>query len=71
MMARKFRGHPARFAAWLKERPNILVLDVDAAAMVAEPGPIVAEINRFPGGGLDVDAMARTVDPDLHRDRAG
>jgi hypothetical protein len=57
MMARKFHGHPAGFAAWLKERPSIRVLDVDDDAMVAEPGPIVAEIDRFPGGGLDVDAI--------------
>jgi hypothetical protein len=71
MMASKFRGHPARFAAWLKERPNIRVLDVDIDPMVAEPGPMVAEIDRLPGGGLDVDAMARTIDPDLDRDRAG
>jgi hypothetical protein len=69
-MARMFRSHLARFATWVKERPNFRVLDVDYNAMVAEPQPIVAEIDRFLGGGLDVDAMVGIVDPGLYRNRA-
>jgi Sulfotransferase family len=69
-MSRMFRSHLERFTAWVKERPNFRVLDVDYNAMVAEPEPIVAEINRFLGGGLEIDAMARTVEPGLYRNRA-
>jgi hypothetical protein len=46
------------------------LLNVDYNAMVAEPGPIVAEIDLFLGGGLDIDAMASTVDASLYRNRA-
>jgi hypothetical protein len=69
-MARMFRSHLARFTAWAKERSNFLVLDVDYNAMVEEPEPIVAEIDRFLWGGLEIEAMARTVHPALYRNRA-
>jgi hypothetical protein len=69
-MSRMFRNHLARFTAWVKDRPNFRVLDVDYNAMVAEPDPMIAEINRFLGGGLEIGAMAGTVDPALYRNRA-
>ena len=55
-MATLFRNHLVKFAAWVKERPNIQVLDVNYNEMVADPSPIVAEIDRFLGGGLDTEA---------------
>jgi hypothetical protein len=69
-MARLFDNHLVKFSAWVKERPNIRVLDVDYNKMVANPAPIAVEIGRFLGGGLDTAAMAATVDPSLYRNRA-
>jgi Sulfotransferase family len=69
-MAVLFANHLVKFAAWAKERPNIRVLDVNYNELVADPAPIVAGINSFLGGGLDTDAMARAVEPDLYRNRA-
>ena len=69
-MAALFRNHLVKFAAWAKERPNIQVLDVNYNDMVADPVPIVAEIDRFLGGGLDTEQMARAVEPSLYRNRA-
>ena len=46
------------------------MLKVDYNAMVAEPEPIVAEIDLFLGGGLDIEAMANTFDASLYRNRA-
>jgi hypothetical protein len=46
------------------------LLNVDYNALVAEPEPIVAEIDVFLGGGLDIDAMANTVEASLYRNRA-
>jgi hypothetical protein len=69
-MARLFENHLVRFTAWVKDRPNIRVLDVDYNKMVADPDPVAAEINQFLGGGLDTAAMAATVDPSLYRNRA-
>jgi hypothetical protein len=69
-MGRLFDNHLVKFSAWVKERPNIRVLDVDYNKMVAEPAPIAVDIDRFLGGGLDTAAMAATVDPSLYRNRA-
>jgi hypothetical protein len=69
-MATLFRNHLVKFTAWVKERPNIRVLDVNYNEMVADPAPIVAQINRFLGGGLDAQAMAGAVEPGLYRNRA-
>ncbi len=70
LIAGLFRRHLEKFATWVKERPNFRVLDVNYNEMVRDPGPIVAEINHFLGGGLDAEAMAGTVDPKLYRNRS-
>lgn len=69
-MARLFRNHLVKFAAWARERPNIRVLDVNYNDMVAEPGPVVGAIDQFLGGGLDPEKMVHAVDPSLYRNRA-
>ena len=70
-MSRMFRSHLAAFTAWVKEQSNFRALDVDFNAMVAEPDPIVAEIDRFLGGSLDIEAMVRIPSqPGLYRNRA-
>ncbi len=69
-LAVMFQNHIVKFATWVKDRPNLRVLDVDYNALVTNPEPIVAEINRFLGGHLDVAAMAGTVEPSLYRNRA-
>jgi hypothetical protein len=69
-IAELFRRHLAKFVGWVKDRPNFRVLNVDYNAMVRDPEPVVAEIIPFLGGGLDADAMIRTVDPSLYRNRS-
>jgi hypothetical protein len=69
-MAELFRRHLAKFANWVKDRPNFRVLNVNYNAMVLDPEPVVAEIIPFLGGGLDAEAMVRTVDPSLYRNRS-
>jgi hypothetical protein len=69
-LARTFRIDLAKFASWVRDQPNFRLLNVDYKELVAEPEPIVAEIDHFLGGGLDIDAMASTVDASLYRNRA-
>lgn len=69
-MARIFDGHLERLGTWLAGRPDISVLEVDYNDMMA--GRVedhVELINDFVGGGLDTEAMARVVEPDLYRQR--
>ena len=65
-----FRDQLAKFDAWVKGRPNFRVLDVSHRDLVTDAPPILAEVDRVLGGGLDLDAMARVVEPTLYRNRA-
>ena len=69
-MAALFRDQLARFDAWAVSRPNFTLLDVSYNGMVTDPAPLAREVDRFLGGGLDVDAMTRVVDPSLYRNRS-
>jgi len=55
----------------IADRPGWRVLAIDHGAVVRSPAPIAAAIDAFVGGGLDRAAMARAVDPSLHRQRSG
>ncbi len=61
--------HLAKVAAWLAGQPQVATLDVDYNALVADPQPWAEAVNRFLGGGLDVDRMVAAVRPDLYRNR--
>ena len=51
--------------AALAARPDVALLRVDSAALVQDPVPGCAQIDAFLGGGLDLDAMVRAVEPGL------
>lgn len=57
----------ADLEAWLGAQPAFAFLAADYNALVRDPGPVVAAVNRFLGGGLDEPAMAARVDPGLYR----
>lgn len=69
-MAALFEKHLADVQAWLKEQPNIEVLYVHYADVLADPLPYIARINEFCGGSLQTEEMVRVVDPELYRNRA-
>ncbi len=54
---------------WARAQPRFDVLCVEHAALLTDPKAGAARVERFLGGGLDVDAMAQVVDPALHRVR--
>jgi hypothetical protein len=68
-MAARLEKHVARVQAWLATRPNMSVINVDYNLMIADPEAQIAAVDRFLGGGLDAEAMARTVNPQLYRNR--
>jgi hypothetical protein len=69
-MAALFERHLQRVESWISEQPNIEVLYVDHGRVLADPVGQAERIGRFLGGGLDLDAMTRVVDPSLYRQRA-
>jgi hypothetical protein len=64
-----FEAQLARLEAWLAARAELAWLALDHAALLAEPEAVAGRVSAFLGGGLDVAAMARCVDPALYRQR--
>ncbi|MEN8159155.1 MAG: hypothetical protein ABFS41_03675, partial [Myxococcota bacterium] len=52
-------------ATALDARADVALLEVDVARLVRKPARVCAEIDAFLGGGMDQEAMARTVVPGL------
>ena len=68
-MAALFSKHLRQVRAWMNSQPNLLYLDLDYNAMVADPEPFVRQINQFLGGDLDEEKMLAVVDSSLYRQR--
>ncbi len=65
-----YTHHLAAARRWAESQPNVHLLEVDHADVVADPAPEARAIAAFVGGDLDAEAMAAAVDPSLHRERA-
>ena len=70
VMAPAFEGHLRKLDAWLKTRPDIQMLRMPYRRVLDDPSASAAEIQRFLGLNLNVEAMARQVDPSLYRNRS-
>jgi hypothetical protein len=68
-MASLFASQLHKVRSWLGQQANFRVLQVSYNELLRDPGPAIAEINRFLGGGLDVAAMAGVINPARYRNR--
>ena len=55
----------------LKRRPEFETIELHYSAVQARPLEEARRLAAFLGGGLDAEAMAAAVDPQLYRNRAG
>lgn len=62
-------NHLARTKTMLSHRAHFEVHHVRYAEIIEEPRDHARRVSRFLGGGLDVDAMAGVVNPELYRNR--
>ena len=69
-MAELFEAELDKCDKWLKGQPDFSVLYISYREMIQHPSDVCRRVNDFLGGGLDVEAMAATVDPSLYRNRA-
>jgi len=69
MMA-ALRAHRNQVLTWLKTRQDIAVMELDYHDLLADPAGHAAEVASFFELPLDTEAMAKQVDPALHRQRA-
>jgi hypothetical protein len=59
----------ARSLQLLASEPQFETLEVEYSAILAHPAEEARRIAGFVGGGLDAEAMAAAVDPELYRNR--
>jgi hypothetical protein len=69
-LQRRFEDHLRAVERVLRCRRCFESLDVRYDRAVADPVGEATHVNRFLGGGLDVEAMAAAVRPDLYRSRS-
>jgi hypothetical protein len=63
-------AHLVEIEAWLERADHMNVVGVSYERVLADPRGQAERIDRFLGLALDVDAMARTVEPGLQRQRS-
>jgi hypothetical protein len=68
-IAGMFEVHLEKVQDWLEDQPNVDVLYVSYNDLLEDPAPHARAINRFLGGGLDVERMVETIEPSLYRQR--
>jgi hypothetical protein len=54
----------------LRHRPEFETMEIHYSAVLAQPLEAARRLDAFLGGGLDTEAMAAVVDPQLYRNRA-
>jgi Sulfotransferase domain len=62
--------HLKQVANWLSARPDLSVCRLPYHELLAEPKATAARLAGFLNLPLDTEAMARQVDPSLHRQRS-
>lgn len=70
-MKRHFERHLHAIDEWLVRRTEISVLSCQHATLISDPVSAARAIALFLDRDLDVNQMARVVDPALHRQHAG
>jgi hypothetical protein len=69
-MAEMFEKDLQQSERWINSQAHATCIDINYKQLIANPIPLVAEINRFLGGGLDEDKMLGVIDPSLYRQRS-
>ena len=69
-MAEIFEKDLQQSERWINSQAHATRVDINYRQLIDNPGPLVAEINRFLGGGLDEDRMLGVIDASLYRQRS-
>lgn len=70
VLRKAFEAQLTQIDGWLASQPCIRTLDLPYHQVVQDARTAADAVTAFLGLPLDVDAMARAVDPALHRQRA-
>jgi LPS sulfotransferase NodH len=68
---RSYESMQRKAKAWFEKNKRwVDVLSLDYESVLADPAGSAAKIREFLGTALDAGAMARAVDPSLHRNKS-
>jgi len=68
-MAEMFEKDLQQSERWINSQSQAVRLEIHYKDLITTPRPLVAEINKFLGGGLQEDKMLSVIDPSLYRQR--
>lgn len=69
MMKALFERELRKFYEWIPAQQHLQLMNVSYNELLSEPAMVIGRISRHLGGGLNVDAMLRMIDPALYRQR--
>jgi hypothetical protein len=69
LLANAFRDHMREIVAWLEQREDIPICRMGYRKILSDPLCSAQAVRNFLEMDLDVEAMAREVDPSLYRNR--
>ena len=69
VLTHAFRDHMRQIVAWLEQREDIPVCRMGYRKVLSDPAAAANEVRDFLGLDLNMEAMAREVDPTLYRNR--
>ena len=64
------QAHLNQVRAWVKNKPNLTVCDIEYHALLREPRATAEAVQSYLERRLDTEAMAGQVDPSLFRNRS-
>jgi len=64
------QAHLNQVRAWVKNKPNLTVCDIEYHAVLREPRATAEAVQSYLERRLDTEAMAGQVDPSLFRNRS-
>jgi sulfotransferase family protein len=69
-MAEVFEKNLQQTERWINSQAHASRIEINYKKLIDDPSPLVAEINKFLGGGLDEEKMVGVIDPSLYRQRS-
>lgn len=66
---RAFALHLEGLRAWLRQQPNMAVLNVNYNELLESPQPLAERVNEFLGREGEVARMIAAIDPSLYRNK--
>jgi hypothetical protein len=69
MMTNVYQKHLKQVDLWVNKQANVQRIEISYNDLLSSPRPLIAQINEFFGGDLDIKRMQNVINPNLYRQR--